>query len=61
LKVVTPGQEVINPTTRASLGFTADETQGMLKVTELLGESGAVAQVVNGGPFKANDKVKAVR
>ena len=61
LKVVTPGQEVINPTTRASLGFTADETQGMLKVTELLGDSGAVAQVVNGGPFKANDKVKTVR
>jgi len=61
LKVVTPGKEVINPATRASLGFTADETQGELKVTELLGQTGAVAQVVSGGPFKANDKVKAAR
>lgn len=61
LKVVTPGKEVINPTTQASLGFTADTPQGDLKVTELLGDSGAVAMVVSGGPFKANDKVKAAR
>jgi hypothetical protein len=61
LKVVTPGQEVINPVTQASLGFTADEPKGDLKVTELLGETGAVAQVVHGGPFKTNDKVKAVQ
>jgi hypothetical protein len=61
LKVVTPGQEVINPETRASLGFTADQPKGELKVVELLGQTGAVAQVVSGGPFKANDKVKAAR
>jgi len=61
LKVVAPGKEVINPTTHASLGFTADTPQGDLKVTELLGDSGAVAMVVSGGPFKANDKVKAAR
>lgn len=59
LKVVEPGQEVINPTTRASLGFTADQPKGELKVTELLGDTGAVAQVVRGGPFQTNDKVKA--
>ncbi len=61
LKVVAPGKEVINPATQASLGFTADEPRGELKVKELLGETGAVAQVMSGGPFKANDKVKAVR
>jgi hypothetical protein len=59
LKVVTPGQEVINPSTHASLGFTEDKPKGELKVTELLGDTGAVAQVVTGGPFKTNDKVKA--
>jgi hypothetical protein len=58
LKVVEPGKEVINPATHASLGFTADTTQGELKVTELLGSTGAVAAVLSGGPFKANDKVK---
>jgi hypothetical protein len=61
LKVVAPGKEVINPNTQASLGFTSDETRGELKVTELLGETGAVAQVMSGGPFKANDKVKATK
>ncbi len=61
LKVVTPGKEVVNPSTRAVLGFTSDESQGELRITELLGNTGAVAQVIYGGPFKANDKVKVVR
>jgi hypothetical protein len=61
LRVVVPGQEVVNPTTHALLGFTNDESRGELRITELLGNTGAVAQVLSGGPFKANDKVKAVR
>jgi hypothetical protein len=61
LKVVTPGQEVVNPATRAPLGFTNDESHGELRIAELLGNTGAVAQVLSGGPFKPNDKVKAVR
>ncbi len=58
LKVVTPGKEVVNPSTHTVLGYTADVPQGELKVTELLGTTGAVALAVSGGPFKANDKVK---
>lgn len=61
LKVVEPGQEVINPQTQASLGFSADTAKGQLKVSELLGDSGAVATEISGGPFKANDKVKSTR
>ncbi len=61
LKVVAPGKEVINPATQASLGFTSDESRGELKVRELLGDTGAVATVMSGGPFKANDKVKAAK
>jgi hypothetical protein len=61
LRVVTPGKEVVNPQTHAVLGFTADEVQGELKVTELLGTTGAVATALKGGPFKTNDKVKAAR
>jgi len=59
LKVVQPGKEVVNPTTHKVLGYTADVPQGEIKVTELLGNSGAVAQPLSGGPFNANDKVKA--
>jgi hypothetical protein len=61
LKVVEPGKEVINPTTHSVLGYTADIPQGEVKVTELLGNSAAVATTLSGGPFKANDKVKAVK
>ena len=59
LKVVVPGKEVVNPTTHAVLGYTADVTQGELKVTELLGNTGAEATPLSGGPFKANDRVRA--
>jgi hypothetical protein len=59
LKVVTQGKEVVNPRTQAVLGYTADTSQGELKVTELLGNSGAVAATVSGGPFKPNDRIKA--
>jgi hypothetical protein len=59
LKVVTPGKEVVNPSTQVVLGYTADIPQGELKVTELLGNTGAVASSVSGGPFKPNDKIKA--
>ncbi len=59
LKVVTPGKEVVNPRTQAVLGYTSDTPQGELKVTELLGNSGAVATAISGGPFKPNDKIKA--
>jgi len=58
LKVVAPGKAVVNPQTHAVLGYTADEPQGELKVTELLGKTGAVALPVSGGPFKTYDKVK---
>lgn len=61
LKVVEPGKEVVNPQTRAVLGYTADVSQGEIKVTELLSNSAAVAQPLSGGPFKPNDKVKATK
>jgi hypothetical protein len=61
LKVVEPGKEVVNPNTHSVLGYTADVPQGEIKVTELLGNSGAVGLTLNGGPFKTNDKVKAVK
>uniref|UniRef100_A0A7C3Z7E1 Flagellar assembly protein T C-terminal domain-containing protein n=1 Tax=Desulfobacca acetoxidans TaxID=60893 RepID=A0A7C3Z7E1_9BACT len=61
LRVVTPGKEVVNPTTHAVLGFTGDESHGELRITELLGNTGAVAMPISGGPFKPNEKVKVVR
>ena len=59
LRVVTPGKEVVNPGTHAVLGYTSDTQTGELRVTELLGATGAVAVPISGGPFKAGEKVKA--
>jgi hypothetical protein len=50
---------VVNPTPEADIA--GDESLGQVRITELLGTSGAVAQTLAGGPFKANDKVKTVR
>jgi hypothetical protein len=61
LKVVEPGKEVVNPKTHSILGYTSDVPQGEIKVSELLGNSGAVALPLSGGPFKANDKVKPTK
>jgi len=58
LKVVTPGKEIVNPNTHASLGYTADLTQGELKITDIIGANAAAATPISGGPFKPNDKVK---
>ena len=61
LRVVSPGKEVVNPNANAPLAIGGDVPRGMLKITELLGTTGAVAQTLSGGPFKPNDKVKPVR
>ncbi len=54
-------KEVVSPRTEASLGFGPDVVKGELRVTELLGDSGAVATEVSGGPFRPQDKVKAAK
>jgi hypothetical protein len=61
LKVVEPGKPVVNPKTNSVLGYTSDIPQGEIKVSELLGNSGAVGLTLNGGPFKTNDKVKSAK
>ena len=60
LKVVTPGKEVVNPSTHAVLGYTSETQTGVLRVTDLLGATGAVAVPISGGPFKPGEKVKAM-
>lgn len=58
LDVYEPGQEVINPVTKFSLGWTTGERKGRLMVTHLFGVDGSVAEPVNGAGFTANDVVK---
>jgi len=59
LDVYEPGQEVINPVTKFSLGWTTGERKGRVMVTHLFGVDGSVAEPINGAGFTANDVVKA--
>ncbi len=56
--VYEPGQEVINPITNLSLGWTTGERKGKVLVTHLFGVDGSVAEPINGVGFTANDVVK---
>jgi len=58
LDVYEPGQEIINPVTKFSLGWTTGERKGSVMVTHLFGVDGSVAEPVNGAGFTANDVVK---
>jgi len=58
LEVYEPGQEVINPITNISLGWTTGKQKGKLLVTHLFGVDGSVAEPINGAGFMANDIVK---
>jgi hypothetical protein len=59
LQVVQPGKEVVNPETKAVMGYTGDVSKGELRITEVLGNNAAATVAVSGGPFQPNDKVKA--
>jgi hypothetical protein len=58
LEVYEPGQEVINPITNISLGWTTGKQKGKVLVTHLFGVDGSVAEPINGVGFRANDIVK---
>jgi hypothetical protein len=58
LEVYEPGQEVINPITNISLGWTTGKQKGKVLVTHLFGVDASVAEPINGAGFKANDIVK---
>ena len=58
LDVYEPGEEIINPITQFSLGWTTGERKGNVMVTQLFGIDGSVAKPVNGAGFMANDIIK---
>jgi len=58
LDVYEPGEEVINPVTKFSLGWTTGERKGKVMVSHLFGVDGSIAKPINGTGFTANDIVK---
>ncbi len=58
LDVYEPGEEIINPVTKFSLGWTTGERRGKVVVTSLFGVDAAIAEPINGAGFMPNDIVK---
>ena len=58
LDVYEPGQEIINPITQYSLGWTTGERKGKVMVTHLFGVDGSIAKPINGAGFTTNDIIK---
>ena len=58
LDVYEPGEEIINPITKFSLGWTTGERKGKVMVTHLFGVDASIAKPINGAGFRANDIVK---
>ena len=58
LKVLTPGDDVYDPSTGAFLGRSQGQIKGTLEVVDFLGTDGAVTEVHTGGNFQDGDLVQ---
>jgi hypothetical protein len=58
LKVLTPGDDIYDPTTGAFLGRTQGQLKGTLEVVDFLGTDGAVTEIHTGGNVQVSDLVQ---
>lgn len=58
LRVMTPGDDIYDPTTGAFLGRTRGQLKGTLEVVDFLGSDGAVTEIHTGGNFQEDDVVQ---
>jgi hypothetical protein len=58
LRVLTPGDDIYDPSTGAFLGRTPGQLKGTVEVTDFLGTDGAVTEIHTGGNFQESDLVQ---
>jgi hypothetical protein len=58
LKILTPGDDIYDPTTGAFLGRTQGQLKGTVEVVDFLGTDGAVTEIHTGGNFQDGDAVE---
>jgi hypothetical protein len=58
LKVMTPGEEIVDPITKAYLGRSEGQLKGTLEVTEFIGEDSSMTYIHTGGNFQEGDVVR---
>lgn len=58
LRVLTPGDDIYDPSTGAFLGRTPGQLKGTVEVVDFLGTDGAVTEIHTGGNFQEADLVQ---
>jgi hypothetical protein len=58
LRVLTPGDDIYDPSTGAFLGRTPGQLKGTVEVVDFLGTDGAVTEIHTGGNFQESDLVQ---
>jgi hypothetical protein len=58
LRVMTPGDDIYDPSTGAFLGRTQGQLKGTVEVVDFLGTDGAVTEIHTGGNFQESDLVQ---
>lgn len=58
LKVLSPGEEIVDPVTKAFLGRSEGLLKGTLEVSDFIGQDSAMANIHTGGNFQEGDVVR---
>jgi hypothetical protein len=58
LKVMSPGEEIVDPVTKSYLGRSEGFLKGTLEVSEFIGEDSALTMIHTGGNFQEGDVVR---
>jgi hypothetical protein len=58
LKVMTPGEEIVDPVTKAYLGRSEGQLKGTLEVTDFIGGDSSMTYIHTGGNFQEGDVVR---
>lgn len=58
LKVMSPGEEIVDPITKTYLGRSEGMLKGTLEVTEFIGQDSAMTMIHTGGNFQEGDVVR---
>lgn len=58
LKVMSPGEEIVDPITKTYLGRSEGMLKGTLEVTEFIGQDSAMTLIHTGGNFQEGDVVR---
>ena len=58
LKVMSPGEEIVDPITKSNLGRSEGQLKGTLEVSDFIGQDSSMTMIHTGGNFQEGDVVR---